>query len=465
MRRRFIVPFFTLVGILLTLPLSHADTKVLTAEATYTMGDGESPSFAEAQVLQRAKQIALEQAGTYVQTYTKIHNYDLTAEEIQTIAGGVLEVQVLEKTRTLVGDGLRFYIKIKATVTTDKMEELARRIKGKNIAEDYKKLQDEYARLSKELDSWKGLVAKTPSGPEREAALDQIREREKAFARVQKNEATLFQRLVSGQALIVEAHDDRAVIDKLIDSIKKDGHVIEIGKVAAFPAEGLEDHLTVTVPITLKPSAVLRSMLSQVVRSLGGDEVSAIRPGRLTDFVTVTYWLEGNSIENSRLTVKTVEFGKGLSIPLDNSYRGSRSEIIHSYYTIGTPGTEVSLSRTRPLADYFRRRVQDLVFVVQLSSDSRSSDPRRFAPINCRAPFIVSRLIAAEENKGDHGAKFDIPAKGTENTIMLLLFAAAKFSVEFDLLSEMARRVDRVAAWWVVEPDAPKEVCRTILGN
>src|SRR5213594_2974982 len=139
MRPRLLVPFFTLVGLLLALPLSHAETKVIRAEASYIMGDGESPSFAEAQVLQRAKQTALEQAGTYVETYTKIHNYDLTTEEIQTLAGGVLEVKVLEKTRTLVGDGLQFYIKIKATVTTDKMEELARRIKGKNIAEDYKK--------------------------------------------------------------------------------------------------------------------------------------------------------------------------------------------------------------------------------------------------------------------------------------------------------------------------------------
>src|SRR5207249_4603176 len=120
--------------------------KVLTAEATYTMGDGESPSFAEAMVLQKAKQMALEQAGTYVESYTRVQNYQLTAEEIQAIAGGVLEVEVLEKTRTLVGDGLRFYVRIKATVTAEKMQELARRIKGKNMADEYKKPQGEYSR-------------------------------------------------------------------------------------------------------------------------------------------------------------------------------------------------------------------------------------------------------------------------------------------------------------------------------
>ena len=132
-----------------------AETKVLTAEATYTMSDGETPSFSEAMALQKAKQIALEQAGTYVESYTKVQNYNLTSEEIQTIAGGVLQVEVLDKSRTLIGEGLRFYMKIKAIVTTDKMEELAQRIKGKNVGEEYKKLQEDYARLNKEIEGWK----------------------------------------------------------------------------------------------------------------------------------------------------------------------------------------------------------------------------------------------------------------------------------------------------------------------
>jgi uncharacterized protein YecE (DUF72 family) len=116
----------------------------------------------------------------------------LTTEEIQTIAGGVLEVEVLDKSRTWIGDGLRFFVKIKATVTTDKMEELAQRIKGKNVAEEYKKLQEDYARLSKEIESWKQLIAQIPPGQEPDTALDQIREREKTFAAIQKNETALF---------------------------------------------------------------------------------------------------------------------------------------------------------------------------------------------------------------------------------------------------------------------------------
>lgn len=61
---------------LLTAPfLAHAETKILTAEGTYTMGEGETMTFAESMAIQKAKQTALEQAGTYVESYTKVQNY------------------------------------------------------------------------------------------------------------------------------------------------------------------------------------------------------------------------------------------------------------------------------------------------------------------------------------------------------------------------------------------------------
>ena len=185
--------------------LVQAEAKMIMSEATYSMGDGETPSFAEAMVLQKAKQRALEEAGTYVESYTKVRNLDLTAEEIQTIAGGVVQVEVLEKKRSAVGEGFQFFIKIKATVTTDKMEELAQRVRGRNVAEEYKQLQDNYARLSKEFEALKLSLTKIPAGPRRDAALDQIREREREFRAIQQSEASFFERLISGESLFSNA--------------------------------------------------------------------------------------------------------------------------------------------------------------------------------------------------------------------------------------------------------------------
>lgn len=221
---------FFLATVLLAARSSEAEVKTITAEATYTMGDGESPAFAESMALQKAKQTALEQAGTYVESYTKIQNFDLTTEEIQTIAGGVVEVEVLEKTRALVADALRFYVKIKATVATDKMEELARRIRGKNIAQEYERLRKDYALLNEQLESLKAFVAKTPQGPEREGALARILEQEKALTELQRSEKVFFKRLLAGENLVREAREGRAMVDQLVQAIRDQGHLVEVGK-------------------------------------------------------------------------------------------------------------------------------------------------------------------------------------------------------------------------------------------
>jgi hypothetical protein len=52
-----------------------------------------------------------------------------------------LQTEIMSLTRTLVGDGLRFDIQIKAVVTTDKMEELVQRIRGTNAPREYEQLR------------------------------------------------------------------------------------------------------------------------------------------------------------------------------------------------------------------------------------------------------------------------------------------------------------------------------------
>jgi hypothetical protein len=241
------------------------------------MGDGETPSFAEAMALQKAKQMALEQAGTYVESYTKVQNYTLTADEIQTIAGGVLQVEVLERKRELIGDGMRHYVKIKATVTTDKIAALAQRIKGKNVGEEYKRLQEDYAKLSQEVEKWKRLIAKTPSGPERDAALDQIREREKAFSVAQKSEAAFYQRLVSGDILFSKAVDqlskkqfERSIVDGLFHKIQEQGFMISLGEPEIQATLGSLDEVEITTPVTIRAAGAIRSEIKVTAQLLGG---------------------------------------------------------------------------------------------------------------------------------------------------------------------------------------------------
>lgn len=367
---------------LLVVPLvAHAETKILTAEATYTMGDGETPSFAEAMALQKAKQTALEQAGTYVESYTKVQNLDLTTEEIQTIAGGVLQVEVLDKSRTLIGDGLRFFVKIKTTVTTDKMEELAQRIKGKSIAEEYKKLQEEYARLSKDIETLKRSIAKTSPGPQRNEAIQQIQERERAFAAAQENEGTFIQRLVSGQDLVSASSLEQAPADQIIEIIAQKGHVIILGEPKAKAVAGKMDHLQLVIPIRLKIAAGLTPTIAETAKSLGG----TIWP----EFeVTLRTCDPGKIGESSKLTpeARLDCLREGLG-----AYSISGSDLRIRTRTTNSPKailTFIRLAEDPYIAQYFQEMIHGLRFALQLTS-TKGEDA-----------FCILGKIPALEKKG-----------------------------------------------------------------
>ena len=249
---------------------AYADTKTIISEATYLMGDGETPVLVESRVLQKAKQTALEQAGTYVESYTKVRNLDLTNEEIQTIAGGVLAVEILEQSRRLVGDSLQFSVKIKATVTSDKMEELAQRIKGRNVAEQYSKLQNEYARLTAELERSKQEAALAKDRKRFDVALGEIRENERKYGELQQNENALLQRLVSGSDLIIQAEDPRITIDGLIEGIKTIGIRVDVGNPVSRLTGTKLDMVAIGVPLKVTFDEAVISEIRTRANSLGG---------------------------------------------------------------------------------------------------------------------------------------------------------------------------------------------------
>src|SRR3990167_1531692 len=156
--RKYIFPI--LVSVLLFYPLQgFAEVKEIISEGTYNMGDGETPGVAESRALLQAKRTALEQAGTYVESYTKVDNLQLTKDEIQVLASGIMEVEILDKKRTIVGDGFHFWVQIKAKVNPDKIEEMAKRVKEKSVIEDYKKIQEAYDKSQREIEELKKQLA------------------------------------------------------------------------------------------------------------------------------------------------------------------------------------------------------------------------------------------------------------------------------------------------------------------
>ena len=280
----------TVCLLVLYLPtLVQAETKTIVSEATYSMGDGETPFFAEAMVLLKAKQRALEEAGTYVESYTHVRNLDLTVDEIKTIAGGVMKTEIIEQNRAQEGNGFRFYVKIRALITTDKIEDLARRIKGRNVAEENNKILEDYARINRNLDLLKHQIAESKTEPERELILDKIREVETQFRQVRLTEMTLYKRLLSGEELsaqvskalltqqkyeeeeVKRAEWQKHALKDLLETLRNNGFTLLIDppKVGVNLSE--PESITLGFPVTINASDQLKRAIKDLGKAYSGD--------------------------------------------------------------------------------------------------------------------------------------------------------------------------------------------------
>jgi len=163
-------------------PLAYAETKEIIGEGTYHMGDGETPTIAEEQALLAAKRTALEEAGTYVESYSKVENFQLTHDEIQVLSAGIIEVNILDKKRTVESNGgICFWVKISAKITTDKIADMAHRIKDKSVVDDYKNLQDNLRKSQQEIEALKTELQQAKNSQQKEQIKVQISNKELWF--------------------------------------------------------------------------------------------------------------------------------------------------------------------------------------------------------------------------------------------------------------------------------------------
>nr|HID59131.1 hypothetical protein [Desulfobacterales bacterium] len=129
------------------------DTKVVIAEGKYVMGDLDSKTDGKRLALMDAKRLALEKAGTYLESMSEVKNYELTKDEVNSLAAGVLSVEVLKEKWKMSGENLMVTVTIKATINTDWLKDRIEALRAnredvgefKNIQAQLKALQEELA--------------------------------------------------------------------------------------------------------------------------------------------------------------------------------------------------------------------------------------------------------------------------------------------------------------------------------
>jgi hypothetical protein len=177
---------------IISFSIAWGEVKVFEREVEETVSRGQSQEQVEAFALQKAKRLAVEEAGTYISSLTVVLNYQLQKDEVTALASGVVQAKIVGVPAVHVEKGV-IYVKVKARIDVDtsvldrQIQEIMKE-KGtlKKLEEERKKNKD----LEEKLASLKSSEVKRLEELNTQAlALERERDRQRLFREEQSLKA------------------------------------------------------------------------------------------------------------------------------------------------------------------------------------------------------------------------------------------------------------------------------------
>lgn len=162
---------------------ANAEIQTITSTGEYTMGEGETMSVAKERALAEAVKSATEQAGVYVESYSRTSNLVLTKDEVNILSFGMVEV--LDKhydEPKYSGKTCYLRVTITARVDTGNIEESRRMLilQSRSLAVDLKRMQTAYEDCQQDIMRLKAQLARA-SGNEKKDIVQRIAENERRY--------------------------------------------------------------------------------------------------------------------------------------------------------------------------------------------------------------------------------------------------------------------------------------------
>jgi hypothetical protein len=104
--------------------------EIIYASYKYTMGDNDTKNDARRICFLEAKRLAIEKAGTYLESTTEVRNFQLARDEIRTFAGAILKVEIASEEVKFVGESVTIFMTVKADVDVEAFRERVKQIKA-----------------------------------------------------------------------------------------------------------------------------------------------------------------------------------------------------------------------------------------------------------------------------------------------------------------------------------------------
>lgn len=83
------------IALLFTARPVFAEIKIFEKELEEIVSNDQSREQVEAFTLQKAKRLAIEEAGTFIQSLTVVQNYQLTKDEVTALSSGVVQAKII----------------------------------------------------------------------------------------------------------------------------------------------------------------------------------------------------------------------------------------------------------------------------------------------------------------------------------------------------------------------------------
>jgi len=176
--------------------LAGAEVKVFEKEVEEVVGRDQNQEQVEAFALQKAKRLAVEEAGIYLSSLTVVQNYQLQKDEVTVLASGVTKSQVLGVPSVVVKNGV-IHVTVKAKITVDTAV-----------------LDQQIKEIMKE----KGTLKKL------EAEQRKVRDLEEKLANLKSSEVKRLEEL-NAQALALERERDRQRLFREEQALKAKGEL------------------------------------------------------------------------------------------------------------------------------------------------------------------------------------------------------------------------------------------------
>lgn len=152
------IPLISLLFIIIFLSFyssAYSASEAVFASYKYTMGDNDTKNDAKRICFLEAKRLAIEKAGTYIESSTEIKNFNLTRDEIKTFAGAIVKVEIASEEIKFVGENQIIFMTVKADVDIGSFRERVKQIKSDRELE--KKVIDQQRQLQGLEDNLKKL--------------------------------------------------------------------------------------------------------------------------------------------------------------------------------------------------------------------------------------------------------------------------------------------------------------------